>query len=265
MIVGRHPKSYSRERRAACLAGIVAVLMAGCGHRERVAYAPPPPPPISASPGSSAAAPRMETPLPGVGKPEPSLSYDERFVATHVPIYTETGIASWYGPPYNHRAGADGKVYDEDRISAANRTLPMGSLIRVTNMRTGQSAVMHVTDRGPFVEGRILDLSLAAAKAVGIWRAGTGEVRIDVYSTPKPMDEGGRWCVQVGAFSHLRAARRLQSELKEKYRSANVIEFAGPTGYWVRIRPENDNRTLAMQIAHRLRPREGEAWLVRLD
>ena len=199
------------------------------------------------------------------GKPPASLGSDDEFVATHAPIYTETGMASWYGPPYHNRTGADGQVYNEHHLSAAHRTLPMGSLIRVTNVRTGQSAVMHVTDRGPFVQGRVLDLSMAAAKATGVWRMGVAEVRIDVYSTPKPMNVGGRWCVQIGAFSHQRAARHLESKLEKEYRSANVIEFAGPTGYWVRIRPEHDNREMAMNIANQLRPSQGEAWLVRLD
>ena len=105
----------------------------------------------------------------------------------------------------------------------------------------------------------------SAAKAVGLWRAGTGEVRIDVFSTPKPMDEGGRWCVQIGAFLNQESALRLQSELEHEYRTANVIEFQGPTGYWVRIRPANDDRTLAVSIARSLQPAEGQAWLVRLD
>ncbi len=174
-------------------------------------------------------------------------------------------MASWYGPPYHNRMGADGTIYNEHHLSAAHRTLPLGSLIRVTNVRTGQWAVMRVTDRGPFVPGRILDLSLAAAKATGVWGPGVAEVRIDVYATPKPMDEGGRWCVQIGAFSRQGEALHLESKLEREYRSANVIEFQGPTGYWVRIRPENDNRELAMEIANRLRPSQGEAWLVRLD
>jgi rare lipoprotein A len=193
------------------------------------------------------------------------MSADEEFVATHEPISTQTGVASWYGPPYHNRVGANGMVYDENGVSAAHRTLPMGSLIRVTNVRTGQSAVMRVTDRGPFVAGRILDLSVGAAKAVGVYRPGLAEVRIDVFSTPKPMDEGGRWCVQIGAFEHRSEALRLESKLEREHPSANVIEFAGPTGYWVRIRPANDDRTVAEEIAHTLRPAEGEAWLVRLD
>jgi rare lipoprotein A len=245
--------------RFALVAGFSMVVVAGCSHKQEVAYSPPPPPAVTPetvpAPALSAAAPA----------PVPSLAADEQFVDTHTPIYSESGVASWYGPPYHNRVGANGMVFDENGVSAAHRTLPMGSLIRVTNVKTGQSAVMRVTDRGPFVAGRVLDLSIGAAKAVGLWKPGTGEVRIDVFSTPKPMDEGGRWCVQIGAFLQASSALRLQSQLRREYRTANVIEFQGPTGYWVRIRPENDDRSQAMTIARSLQPAEGAAWLVRLD
>ena len=248
--------SSARRCSRALILGVALFVAAGCSHKQEVVYTPPPPaPPAETAPA----------PAPPAAAPVPSLTADEQFVDTHQPISSETGIASWYGPPYHNRVGANGTVYDENGISAAHRTLPMGSLIRVTNVKTGQSAVMRVTDRGPFVAGRILDLSIGAAKAVGLWRAGTGAVRIDVFSTPKPMDEGGRWCVQIGAFLHQGSALRLQSELQREYRTANVIEFKGPTGFWVRIRPANDDRTIAVAIAHSLQPAEGEAWLVRLD
>jgi len=238
---------------------MAVLLAAGCAHKKQVAYTPPPAP----APVESESAPlQPAAPGPAVA---PTLNADEEFVDTHQPIYTETGVASWYGPPYHNRIGANGEVYNENQLSAANRTLPMGSLIRVVNLKTGQSAVMRITDRGPFVAGRILDLSVAAAKAVGLWRAGVGEVRIDVFSTPKPMDTGGRWCVQIGAFSHVGEAKHLEAKLDREYPSANVIEFQGPTGYWVRIRPENDDRAIATEIARTLKPSEGEAWLVRLD
>lgn len=241
-------------------ASLGLALLAGCSHKEKVAATPPPPPAIPESAPTTSVPPPAGAPLP-----TPAMSADEEFVATHEPISTETGVASWYGPPYHNRVGANGMVYDENGISAAHRTLPMGSLIRVTNVRTGQSAVMRITDRGPFVPGRILDLSIGAAKAVGVYRPGLAEVRIDVYSTPKPMNEGGRWCVQIGAFEHRSEALRLETKLEREYESARVIEFTGPTGYWVRIRPANDDRTVAEEIAHTLRPVEGEAWLVRLD
>ena len=241
---------------------LLLAMIAGCSHKQQVAWTPPPPPaPVSPV---EPAPPPAQPPI-SIGKPSGALGADEEFVATHAPIYSETGVASWYGPPYHNRVGADGTVYNENHISAAHRTLPLGSLIRVTNLRTGQSAVMHVTDRGPFVAGRILDLSLAAARIVGVYGPGTAQVRVDVYSTPKPMNEGGRWCVQIGAFTSRSAAVHLEEKLQHQYETANVIEFQGPTGFWVRVRPQNDNRQLAMQIANGVRPAEGEAWLVRLD
>lgn len=238
---------------------LIALLAAGCAHKKQVAYTPPPPP----TPAEAEPAP-VQPSAPGPVAATP-LNADDEYVETHQPIFSETGVASWYGPPYHNRVGANGEIYNENQLSAAHRTLPMGSLIRVVNLKTGQSAVMRITDRGPFVAGRILDLSVAAAKAVGLWRAGVGEVRIDVFSTPRPMDVGGRWCVQIGAFSHVGEAKHLEAQLDREYPSANVIEFQGPTGYWVRIRPENDDRAIATAIAHQLKPSEGEAWLVRLD
>jgi rare lipoprotein A len=190
---------------------------------------------------------------------------DANYVATHKPIYSEDGYASWYGAPYHNRRGANGQVYDQNALTAAHRTLPMNSLIRVTNLQTGQSAVMRITDRGPFVTDRILDLSVASAKATGVWRPGTAHIRIDVYQAPRPIDEGGRWCVQIGAFSHENEAGKLRDHLHRKYHTAQVIEFPGPTGHWVRIRPFNDDKDRATQIARELKPAEGNAYLVRLD
>lgn len=225
----------------------VLLVVTGCGHRERVAAAPPPP--VLASPGNA--------------NPEPESGAEE--IPQGRPIYTEVGMASWYGPPYHNRRAANGKIYNQNAVTAAHRTLPLGSLIRVTNLANGRSAMMRVTDRGPFVPGRILDLSLGAAKELGMWRAGTAKVRIEVYASPKPIYQGGRWCVQIGAFARAGTAKKLEKRLAEKYESANVIEFTGPTGHWVRIRPENGDKSRAIQIVRNIRIEEGAAFLVRLD
>jgi len=142
----------------------------------------------------------------------------------------------------------------------------MGSLVVVTNLSTGQWAAMRISDRGPFVEGRIVDLTVASAKATGVYHAGLVRVRLDVYQTPKPIETGGRWCVQVGAFRTERQAIRLKAQLLAKYPDATVIEFPGQeSSFWVRIRPLGDNRQQAEVIAKQLRPSEGEAFLTRLD
>ncbi len=201
------------------------------------------------------------TPVPAGGISAADLNY----VATHRPILSEVGYATWYTAPYKGRRAANGEVFDDLAMTAAHRTLPMGSLVVVTNMSTGQSSAMRISDRGPFVEGRMLDLTIASAKATGVYRAGLARVRMDVYETPKPIDWGGRWCVQIGAFHDERAALKLKEQLLRRYPGSTVIEFPGEKSYWVRIRPEGDDREMAEYIARHLQPAEGDAFLTRLD
>lgn len=247
-----------RLRYEAAGAAVALLLVTGCSHRAKVSYAPPPPA-LPTYPDQRPQAPAS------TAQAYPPAGGGEEAAPMGRPIYTEVGMASWYGPPYDRRRGANGEIYDQNAVTAAHRTLPMGSLIRVTNLQTGQSAMMRVTDRGPFVPDRTIDLSEGAAKAVGVWRPGTARVRIDVYEAPKPIDEGGRWCVQIGAFTHAGEAKKLEEHLARKYETANVIEFTGPTGHWVRIKPANGDKQRAVEIERELHPQEGEAYLVRLD
>jgi rare lipoprotein A len=186
------------------------------------------------------------------------------------PVLVETGVASWYGPPYAGRKGADGKVYDQNAMTAAHRTLPLGSTVRVTNLSTNQSAVVKITDRGPFVKGRIIDLSLAAAKATGLYRMGVAKVRVEAW-TPGPSAAanaipGGRWCVQVGAFDSEKDAIKLKDQMMRRYRTAKVIEFPGPTGHWVRINPAHPDKANADQVAASIHVSgDVEPYLVRTD
>jgi rare lipoprotein A len=249
------------------LVSMAIAIGTGCRHKPApVAVAPPPP--LTPQPSVSSA-PSAPVPNPA---PSPNLSAsiadspaDAAFVASHPVIYSEEGAASWYGPPYDKRRGANGEIFDKDALTAAHRTLPMNSLIRVTNLSTRQSAILRITDRGPFVPDRMLDLSLASAKAIGVWRPGVARVRVEVFAAPSSLDSGGRWCVQIGAFKNERGAYKLRDQLTRKYSTANVIEFTGPTGHWVRIRPAGDDKGRAVEIAHTLQPSEGEAYLVRLD
>lgn len=182
------------------------------------------------------------------------------------PIFVETGLASWYGAPYHNRRGSDGKIYDMNGMTAAHRTLPLGSIIRVTNIKTGSSALVRITDRGPFIPGRILDLSLAAAKQVDVWRAGLAKVRIEVLETPAPLDAGGRWAVQIGAFGDQDAATALVSQLSRRYHTAKALSFSSPVGdWWVRVRVLDDDRSRAEELARDTRTPEGTVFLVRLD
>jgi rare lipoprotein A len=262
---------------AVALAASLVLILSGCGHQQTVApwtspeaVAPPVQAEVQTQTQEQAYAP-LPAPLPpGRIAPTPvppgGVSAEDRsFVKTHRPILSEEGLATWYTAPYKGRKAANGEVFSDDDLTAAHRTLPMGSLIVVTNLTTGQSAAMRITDRGPFVADKMIDLTIASAMATGVYRAGTARVRVDVYRTPKPVYTGGRWCVQIGAFTSERKANKFKEQLLRKYPDASVIEFSGEDSYWVRIRPQGDKREEAQIIARNLRPAEGDAYLTRLD
>jgi len=248
---------------------LTTLFVSGCGHhRDTVQPAAQQTAPEQPIQQSQPAQPQQTARIPITPVPPGGVSEEDmQFVQTHSPILSELGMATWYTAPYKGRKAANGQVFSDTALTAAHRTLPMGSLVTVTNLKTGQSAAMRITDRGPFVDGRIVDLTIASAKATGIYRAGTAEVRLDVYQTPKPIERGGRWCVQIGAFKSEHKAEKLKDDLLRKYPNANVIEFPGQDSYWVRIRPQGDNREQAEFIARHLRPSESEAeaFLTRLD
>jgi peptidoglycan lytic transglycosylase len=215
---------------------------------------PAPPPPITTAPAPA------RTEKPSASPSALSVPPDA------VPLFTETGAASWYGPPYHNRQSSNGEIYDMNAMTAAHRTLPLNSLVRVTNLHTGAATMVRITDRGPFVEGRIIDLSLAAAKAIDVWRPGTAPVKVDVLDAPASLDSGGRWCVQIGAFHQQLAAEELRERLSRRYLTAKVLDFPSPAGdWWVRVRVLNDDRIRAEEITRDTRPEEGSVFLVRLD
>ena len=99
--------------------------------------------------------------------------------------YYETGIASWYGPGFHGNLTANGEVYDMYGISAAHKTLPFGTIVRVVEIETGRSIVVRINDRGPFIEGRIIDLSKGAAEKLGIVEKGITKVGLRILHRPK--------------------------------------------------------------------------------
>lgn len=94
------------------------------------------------------------------------------------PGYDEKGVASWYGEQFHNRNTANGEVFDMDRVSAAHKTLPLPSIVEVTDLDTGKTIRVRVNDRGPFVDGRIIDLSKGAAQKLGTYRKGVARVRV---------------------------------------------------------------------------------------
>ena len=250
---------------AAILVSILSFLLTGCGEHKQTQVNVPPPPPIS-TPESQNTSPNAETADQTAPPVTPSEENAFRIPANAKPILVETGLASWYGGPYNKRRSSNGEVYNMHAMTAAHRTLPLGSIVRVTNLKTGRSALVRITDRGPFVEGRILDLSLTAAKKVDVWQAGIAMVRIEVMRAPSSLDTGGRWAVQIGAFEKEHSADKLADHLSHRYQTAKVQCFSSPIGdWWVRVRVQDDNRKLAEEVVHNTQTSQGSIFLVRLD
>ena len=250
---------------ALLLLPLVAV-MTGCHHHAQVAYQPPPPPVAKkkapATTTASRKAPAREK-QPAVVASVPPVHTDN---LKGKPTLVETGMASWYGAGFNKHKAADGSTYDQNAMTAAHRTLPLGSMVRVTNLATEQVVVVRITDRGPFVRGRVMDLSEGAAKAVGLYRMGVAKIRLEAY-TPQAAAPSGNWCVQTGAFETEKDALDLKQALMSRYKTARVLEFKGPTGYWVRVDPAGHAKADAAAIQEWIgKPDDkSEAFLVRID
>ena len=109
-------------------------------------------------------------------------------------------VASWYGPGFHGRPTASGAIYDQHGMTAAHRTWPLGTNVRVTHLASGRSVVVCINDRGPFVEGREIDLSLGAAHRLGMVDEGTAQVRLEPFSDDGRPLPAVRYAVQVGSF-----------------------------------------------------------------
>jgi len=129
-------------------------------------------------------------------------------------VQGEEGIASWYGHPFDGRRAADGEIYNMHAMTAAHRTLPFGTMVRVHDLENGDSVVVRINDRGPFVEGRIIDLSYAAAQAMHM--SGTALVRLQILSVG-PDASSGIYSVQIGAFLDRSNAERLKHRVEQKF------------------------------------------------
>ncbi|MGA9545390.1 MAG: septal ring lytic transglycosylase RlpA family protein [Candidatus Sulfotelmatobacter sp.] len=254
----------------------ILLLLAACGHPKQAHVNVPPPPAATTEPSSTespAATPPASTaknnqPL-GAERSDKESAADlaePAIPANTAPLATEIGRASWYGPPYHNRRGSNGEVYNMNAMTAAHRTLPLGSIVRVTNLKTGHTALVRITDRGPFIPGRVLDLSLAAARKLDVYLPGIAEVKVEVMQAPAPLDTGGKWAVQIGGFPDEDEAAKLADHLTRRYRTAKVLRFASPAGdWWVRVRVFGDDRERAQQMVAETETPEGAVFLVRLD
>jgi rare lipoprotein A len=250
----RSPSSRSGGRWFALAAMIccAAIFVTGCGGRKPVASAPPPtnttpepaPPPEAAN--------RPAPPAPAAATPKPHEGGN---------VYEE-GKASWYGAPFHGRQASNGETYDMYKFTAAHRTLPFNTMVRVTNTTNGKSTTVRITDRGPFVDNRIIDLSYAAAKQIESIGPGVVTVQLEILSAIDPND--GTFTIQLGAFHDRANAERLQRRLKAAYPSVEIQSFESVKGgsfYRVHV-GKISGEDAAKKMSEELRAREGVKPLI---
>jgi rare lipoprotein A len=197
--------------------------------------------------------------------------------------WTETGLASWYGAPYDGRPAASGEIFDTHRLTAAHRTLPFDTWVEVTNLENGKRVRVRINDRGPFVDGRIIDLSLAAADTIDVVRPGIARVRLKVIRAPaqddpevaEPRPEGaveaqvaavatGEFAVQAGAFSDP-ARADAQKEFLARFNPRVVKSLAKSQGdppLWRVLIGGEMSREEAEKLAAQIRAAGSEAVIV---
>ena len=177
----------------------------------------------------------------------------------------EEGIASWYGHPYHGRATTSGEIYDMEKMTAAHRTLPFGARVRVENLSNGREVEVRINDRGPFIEGRVIDLSRAAAQQIQMIGPGTARVRLRVAGLPETMP-AGFFAVQVASFRNRGNAERLRESLAGRPGGAFIQNYDSPHGRFYRVLAgrEPEIRGAAI-LAEKLRAGGHIPFVVRVD
>jgi rare lipoprotein A len=181
---------------------------------------------------------------------------------------TEAGTASWYGYPYHGRRAANGEVYDMEKLTAAHRTLPFETWVEVKNLSNEKTVKVRITDRGPFIDGRIIDLSKAAARNIELIGPGIGPVRITVVEAPPPdeLPVVNLFTVQIGAFRDRDRAESLRAGFESQYGFAKVVYRAGaPPLYRVLVGRESSLESANALMARIQEKNPGPAFVVRLD
>ncbi len=185
-----------------------------------------------------------------------------------VPGQTEIGIASWYGRPYHGRRAANGEIYDMEVLTAAHRTLPFGTRVRVENLENGKAVELRINDRGPFVKDRIIDVSHAAARALDMVGPGTAQVRLQLLSIPADAAEDS-FAIQVGAFQDRDRADVLRQDMENRYGSAQIVKREGDPDLWRVLVGRVGSVEEAASLARRIRidqpDKVGAAFVVHID
>lgn len=154
-------------------------------------------------------------------------------------VFRQEGIASWYGPDFHGRKTSSGERYNMYGISAAHRTLPLGTVARVTHVGSGRQVTVRINDRGPFVDGRIVDLSYGAARKLGMVEEGIAPVVVEAFAAPPGVPApgpGGSFVIQVGSFRERENAEQLRDSLREEFGTVAITSYADNRRVYHRVR-----------------------------
>ncbi len=173
--------------------------------------------------------------------------------------FPQVGYASWYGKDFHGKKTASGEPYNMYALTAAHRSAPFGTMLRVTNLSSGQATSVRVNDRGPFVKGRIIDLSLTAAREINVLGSGTAKVRLEVIGKESSNEA---YFVQVGSFKEAANADRLRQDLRGRFSnvSCRIEEAENLHRVWLGPVASEDEVT---QLVNRLRAAGYSALILR--
>jgi rare lipoprotein A len=251
--------------RSLALLYISTHLLLGCAAKRPIANRQPAPAPPAPAPAETVDNAKRGTSVPP-SPSSPTHPKHSKTPPTPAPVgYTEEGNASWYGNPFHGRRASNGEVYDMYKLTAAHRTLPFETMVRVTNLNNGKTTTVRITDRGPFVDNRILDLSQAAAREIESIGPGVVPVRIEVLGNVDVTT--GFFTVQVGAFHDPGNAGRLRDRLSASYSPIFIQQYDSPDGAFYRVRVGKiSGQQAAQDFGEKLRNTEGfSPMVIRLD
>jgi len=256
---------------------LALVFSAACGKKVRVSV----PPPIS--PTDSVAGARTSPPSPPTTSlPSPTPTPDADVAARDAVTAVDpelVGLASYYAEPYHGRKTANGETFDTyQELTAAHRTLPFNTVVKVVNQDNGKDVEVRINDRGPFIDGRVIDLSLKAAREIDMVRAGIVPVRLEILKEGTPTPRGTSrangppvpaaapvYAIQVGAFESQEAAESLKRDLEQRYRDVSIQTVSvNSTFYRVRV-GRTGNLNAAEKLAEQLRDESFDTFVVRLN
>lgn len=214
---------------------ILFFLLVACGPRHVVIDRRPPPERKEI---------KKETPREGRTIPETKIEKRESKEVQY-------GVASWYGGEFHGRSTSSGEVYDMYQLTCAHNTLPLGTVVMVTNLENGRSLELKVNDRGPFVKERIIDVSYAAAQMLGMWEKGTAPVKVEVVSLA--IEPVLRFTLQVGSFTDETNAQKLAEQLRKSFENVYVATVETLTQKYHRVRVgQFETKDAALIIAEKL-------------